>query len=93
MNLAVIGLVYLGYGLMFWGSTLLGGGPGNTGAWPLMYALFGIGDKPKTVSGGATGSTGGFATTAGGPENRWQAGAGDNQSQGSADMRQPGRPF
>ena len=89
MNLAVIGLAYLGYGLMFWGSTLLGGGPGNTGAWPLMYALFGIGTKPKTVSGGATRSTGGFATTASGPANRWQAGAGDASAGGGSGQFQP----
>lgn len=76
MSFLVVGLFYLSYGLMFWGATLVGGGPGDTGAWPLMYTLLGLGPKPRQVSAGAKRSTGGFAEPAGGPEQRFTAGGG-----------------
>lgn len=65
----VLALLYLGYGLCFWGTTLLAGGPDQTGSWPLMYTLFAVGRKPVAVarSGQSTG-------TAAGPETRWAAG-------------------
>ena len=55
MRFLIIGLVYLGYTFCFWGTTLLAGGPQNTGSWPLMYALLGIGTPPQAVrQGGQT---------------------------------------
>lgn len=91
MTFLALGLGYLGYGFMFWGATLLGGGPGQTGAWPLMYVLFGLGPKPKVV-GGSPGDPFSRQTAgaAPGPEQRFQAGATD---QGASGTRRPGGPF
>lgn len=40
---------FIGYGLAWWGSTLLAGGPNNTGGWPLMYAMLKLGKGPATA--------------------------------------------
>jgi hypothetical protein len=39
-------LFFIGYGLFWWGNTLLMGGPDGTGAWPFWYAMFKIGSGP-----------------------------------------------
>lgn len=39
-------LIYFSYSLMFWGGTLLNGGPNNTGSWPFLYTLTGLGQPP-----------------------------------------------
>lgn len=90
MTFLALGLVYVGYGFMFWGATLLGGGPGQTGAWPLMYVLLGLGPKPKVVGGSAADPfSRQTAGTAGGPEQRFQAGGTDQATSGTL---RPGQP-
>lgn len=42
-------LAFVGYGLAWWGATLLAGGPNDTGAWGLMYAFFKLGSTPPTT--------------------------------------------
>lgn len=49
-------IVYLSYTLMFWGNTLMNGGPDNTGSWPFLYVLLGLGPKPLTASQTSGGS-------------------------------------
>jgi hypothetical protein len=41
-------LLYLGYALMFWGATMIAGGPNNTGSWPILYTLAKLGSAPAT---------------------------------------------
>ena len=86
MTFLALGLVYAGYGFMFWGATLLGGGPYQTGAWPLMYVLLGIGPKPKTVSG--SGKDPFSQQTA--QDARFLPGGTDQAASGT---RRPGQPF
>lgn len=87
MTFLALGLGYLGYGFMFWGATLLGGGPGQTGAWPLMFVLLGIGPKPKTVGGKASDP---FSQQTAAPDQRYQAGGTDQATSGTL---RPGQPF
>lgn len=49
MNRVTVALAFLGYGLCYWGSTLINGGPGNTGAWSLLYTLTRLGKGPEEV--------------------------------------------
>lgn len=69
----VVGLVYFSYSLCFWGGTLLNGGPGNTGSWPFLYTLTGLGPLPPQVqnqpgqTGGQPGGVGSTAISSGGP--------------------------
>lgn len=42
-------LAFAGYGLAWWGATLLAGGPNNTGGWGLLYAFAKLGAAPPTV--------------------------------------------
>lgn len=44
-----IALLMIGYALVFWGSTLLMGGPNNTGSWSFSYTMFGWGTAPKKI--------------------------------------------
>lgn len=40
-------IVYLSYTLMFWGGTLMNGGPDGSASWPFLYCLLGLGPKPQ----------------------------------------------
>jgi hypothetical protein len=42
----------IGYALLWWGSTLLFGGPNNTGSWPFLCAMLKWGNNcpPKPIA-------------------------------------------
>lgn len=40
-------IFYVAYACMFWGQTLLAGGPNNTSSWPFLFTLTGLGPGPR----------------------------------------------